>query len=176
MEGSEVARLLETALERARGEYDEYADNWKLLDSKAQALAAVAGVFLAAVLAFFSGSDQPVLSGSGDHVLASLIVALLVASILFAMWSQRLIDVGMPTSGRNAYIEVRDAIEAAGNGNSLNLAYRRLLERFLVDWIKANDALDKKCADKAKPLRRAQWCLVLGATLSAVLALIKIWT
>ena len=105
---SPQGELLDLALERVRYEYTELAETWKLLDIKAQATAAIAGVFLAALFALkaWEASDGAKFASIG-------LVFLLITSIGCCLWAMRVTSFQMPPSGNDTFNRVKAYLNLA---------------------------------------------------------------
>jgi hypothetical protein len=170
-----VQKLIEVALERARYEYTEHADNWIVLENKALATATVAGLFLAAVFSYV-GNDPPFLDHLLPRILATLLVLSLTAAIFCPMVSLCVRELQMPTSGQCSWDLVRGAIAGRADSDDLWPAYRELLERYLADWLKSTAGIEGKSNSKAAWILRGQVALLIGGVAGAVLAAISIWS
>ena len=122
---SPAGELLDVALERARYEYTELADNWKQLDSKAQATAAIAGVFLAASFAGRIWSIE-------QQVLAATLALSLIAAIGCSVLAMRVAGFEMPPSGKWALTWVDAKLRLGLSDDQLREAKRLLHREFLV--------------------------------------------
>ena len=98
-------------LETAMREYNELWDAWKLVESKAQPLFAMAGVFLAGVFTYASSSAASSASWLVKALLMLLAVTLVVAifQALRAVW---VVDVSSPHLGSDAQAIVNDILDA----------------------------------------------------------------
>jgi multisubunit Na+/H+ antiporter MnhG subunit len=170
---SAATALIELALERARYEYTELAENWKQLDTKAQGTGALSGVFLAAVFAF-GQQNSPLLAIVAVKAMAIGLILLLTGAILCAvlcLWTR---EAQMPPDAET----VRDQVKAflgADLDDEARLAEREaLLAGFLDDWVAANATLSARNAAKSRWLTRAQVLLVAGAAISAVLTCVRV--
>jgi hypothetical protein len=172
-EVSAATALIELALERARYEYTELAENWKQLDTKAQGTGALSGVFLAAVFAF-SQQTSPLLAVPWIKGLALGLVFLLTAAILCAVLSLWTREAQMPPDAET----VRDQVKAFLGADLDDVARRAerdaILAGFLDEWVAANATLSARNAAKVRWLMRAQSLLVIGALISAGLTAVRV--
>src|SRR4026208_1759911 len=76
-------RLAQAALESVRAEYVELSDQWKALDSKAQATGAVAGVLLAGLFAFVR--ENATQDGLATFLVALATILALAAAFLVVL-------------------------------------------------------------------------------------------
>jgi len=173
--------LIDLALERARYEYTELADNWKLLDTKAQATAAIAGVFLAAFFTFvYRDSDGAAGCGLPAvihwKVLPALLLVCLLAAIVCSLWAMWVTEVDMPPSGEWTWDAVKELLTPTATADSLGRGMRRIKRDFVEDWLKANRVLEKYGQTKAAGVMWAQRALLAGAVLGTVLPIWHLFT
>jgi hypothetical protein len=148
MEDAEARKLLELAYDRAKAEYAEYSDNWKLLESKAQGTITAGGVFLAALFAI--GYQHPeLLTGRIQQFLSTVVLLSLAAAIGFAMWSLRVREYETPMSTKDTWERVRHAIESETTAEALVHAHNQLLKEFMKHLVPAIRDLWRFNDDKA---------------------------
>jgi uncharacterized membrane protein len=152
-------QFLEFALDRMKQEHADLQDTWKQLDSKAQATASIAGVFLAAAFAFVRNSAISL--GISERVLLSGGVLLLVAAITFAVVSMRLRASCTPTTGAETLDLVEQILECPADEGAER--YVRMLMQILRTWGLANEDMRSGVACKSRHLGRAQFALGLSA-------------
>lgn len=164
--------LVGLALERAQFEYTECADNWKALDAKAQGTAALTGIFLAALLAFFG---REVCSHNLDvhlKVTAVGLLVLLILSVVASVLALRIEEFDMPPSGRSTKADVDRLLRLDLDGDKLRDERLALLKELTDIWLACNDKLDSCNERKGRWIQRAQLSLAAAA---AVGTLIVIW-
>lgn len=172
-DSSATTALIELALERARYEYTELAENWKQLDTKAQGTGALSGVFLAAVFAF-GQQNSPLMAHVAVKTVAIALVLLLTAAILAAvicLWTR---EAQMPPDAQTVRDQVRTFLGADLDDEARLAEREALLSSFLDDWVAANATLTARNATKARWLVRAQALLVAGAVISAGLTGVRV--
>lgn len=172
-DSSATTALIELALERARYEYAELAENWKQLDTKAQGTGALSGVFLAAVFAF-GQQNSPMLTIVAVKAVAIALVLLLTAAILCAvicLWTR---EAQMPPDAHTVRDQVRTFLGADLDDESRLAEREALLNGFLDEWVSANATVAARNATKARWLTRAQVLLVAGAVISAGLTCVRV--
>lgn len=78
------ALLLNQVLDSFRNEFSDLSDTWKLLDTKAQGLAAVTGVFLAALIGWATSTQSDIKSSSSAVLILGILLLLIamIASVL----------------------------------------------------------------------------------------------
>ena len=172
-DNSATTALIELALERARYEYAELAENWKQLDTKAQGTGALAGVFLAAVFAF-GQQNSPLLAATAVKAMALALVLLLTAAILAAVMCLWTREAQMPPDAQTVRDQVRTFLGADLDDEARHAEREALLNGFLDDWVAANATLTARNAAKARWLTRAQVLLVAGAVISAGLTCVRV--
>ncbi len=172
--GDEDALRL-TALQRAREEYAELADNWKQLEGKAQATSTIAGVFLAAILAFgdSGGKALSILESTLGKVSATLVVVALCASILCAVLSLWVESYDTPTDPKQLWVEIQKALR--DTPDQLAQASAKISDELINDLLHVSDELDTKNDAKATWVLWGQRFLVAGALISAMLIVARIW-
>lgn len=163
--------LLKVALDSYREEYKEVWETWRSLDAKAQGSGAIAGVFLAAGLAW-ARDIPPDLAAPGRWLLglALLAVVVAVAGTVFAMQVR---TVQAPPLGDETADMVKDLLNAEpGDDQASRLA------GFYADqastWKDTNADMQRKNLWKAGWLRIAQFSLLVAAVLVAMLVLISV--
>lgn len=167
-------QLIDLALERAQYEYTELAENWKLLDAKAQGTAAIAGIFLAAFVAFVSKDPCSVAGDIHTKLAVAVLLFLLLASILFAVTAMRVIGFDMPPSGRSTRDDVAKLLDLPLNEDELRAERTKLLRELTEIWLSSGDTIENCNAKKVKLVQRAQRFLVWAAFFIAALALWRI--
>ena len=156
--------LLLFAFASAEAEYKDLSETWKLLDAKAQATTAIAGIFLAAVFNFVRppASQLPV----SLRVLLGLVVVALVASVLLALLAMRIRSVPSLPASEQAAAMVTDLLETAES--EVQARHRGLLADTVNVWIPVNRKVQEANAAKAMWLERSQWSLMAAAVLVAL--------
>ena len=163
--------LVGLALERAQFEYTECADNWKLLDAKAQGTAAITGIFLAAVVAFI-GRDA-CSQGTDIHmkITAAALLTLLLLSIMSSVFALRVVEFDMPPSGRSTKADVDRLLQLDLGEDQLREGRLLLLKELTEIWLACNDKLDSCNERKGRWIRRAQLCLAGAAVAGSMIAM-----
>lgn len=159
------------AVEASQAEYADILDNWKWIDSKAQATSTICGVFIAASFAFLKNS-QFNLSSWEKVLLVALFVAL-ISAIGFAVLAMHVRETSARPMG--AAESHRRATDAAGRPPSEHdLRYLELLKVNAENWVEANEGFRKGIADKALRLRLSQAFLLAAVTAVTALLLATI--
>ncbi len=171
----ERGELLGMCLERARYEYAELADNWKVLDGKAEKTIGIAGVFLAALLAFLKDA----MINDGDlfaKVLATGLIVALAIALVNSFMALRIQDATMPPDPKALWDDVKPFVQdASSSAERCGQLRREWTEGQLEAWLEANADLDGKNNSKARHIASAHQAVGAAAALSALLVLTKIW-
>lgn len=159
--------LLEFAFQRAEYEQDELSDRWKMLDAKAQATAAIAGVFIAAAFAFVRNSGpQPL--GSPKWLFVIMLLGL-ATTVGFAVWSMLIRSVSLPPTAEEAAKMVRDAIDRPSG------EYDRRFTGLLADstdkWVVVLREVHEAVSVKAGRLAIAQYALLASVAIALLLTI-----
>jgi hypothetical protein len=156
-------KLFKLGLAVAEYEHKQLADDWKLVDAKAQACTAIAGVLLAALMVFVK--DVGTSSPSWQHkvLLLCLLVCLAVA-ILSALKCMLRREVEDPLTADGARAMIDDAFGKPDAERAW-----RMQSDVLRSWSIANNDVRKKIVnDKAEWLFRAQASLVAATILAGL--------
>ena len=161
--------FMEFAIGRAEHEHAELSEAWKLLDTKAQATTAIAGVFVAASFAFVRNSAfHP---SFYEKILLGLTVAALVISIYFALSAMRIRQVPMPITGIETLQDVIAIFKKHTLPESLDNRYNGLLEDSITKWGCVNSSLSSSLICKSKSLARSHGSLMIAALLILLLTI-----
>jgi len=165
------ADLLQQAVDSCRQEHQDLSSQWANLDSKATSAITVAGVFLAATLAFIRELADT--ATDVERILLTAALALLIVSTVFALLVVRLRPVvgapsGAPLTGMiDDLVSVKDAMSA------------HRLRNFARDhaklWQRANESVSEAVTRKARNLQWAQWLLFGAILAAAAVTALKIW-
>jgi hypothetical protein len=158
--------FIEFVIDRAEYEHTELSEAWKLLDTKAQATTATAGVFVAAAFVFVRNTSLAL--NCSEKILLGLIVATLVGTIIFAIRAMRITEVAMSTTGSEALDQIEAIFEKHTLPESLDDRFVGFVADVTRTWIGVNQDLRKKLVHKAD-LVRISHGMLLGATLLVLL-------
>lgn len=163
--------LLAAVLNGYQKEGDALTDDWKVLEVKAQATVATAGIFIGALLALAKDSIEGQVAMLGAAVTVSAL-GLAVAFAVVALLVRHV--VGAP-SGLAIETMADDLL-----GLKPGADWPARLENFQRDrirlWREYSSGRVVANEDKARWLLRAQWMLLVGVTLATVLALTSLVT
>ena len=151
--------LLSKCLDGYDTEYEELTSRWRSLDVKAQANAAVNGVFLAATFAYVRGIVQD--ASALTVAFLSVSVLLLGASVVFSVLAMALRQTGARPYGPELHKHVSRLLEGATLA-SMNLKLTGLQRLLIATHQQANSTLDDGLAQKSKYLLWAQGVLIVA--------------
>lgn len=129
------------ALEVLKSEHAELWDSWKVVESKAQPIAALAGVFLAGVFAYLG--QLPASASSTERFMLLLIAALLVVSAILALAAIWITDVKSPYLSSQGIDEVDDMLREATNAADLDDRHERMIQSAVFRWTAACENIRK---------------------------------
>jgi len=161
-----TADLLRLALEAYRDEYRDLSESWRNLDTKAQGLVAIAGIFLAAVFAWTR--DLPTTFGTCERLLLVGSCLSLVAAVIAAIWALFIKMMSAPPLGEGTAHMVRDILRKSKK--DLGARTEALYNDQITLWKKTNEEMRKHILVKARCIKFGQGALVLAAVLVSVLA------
>lgn len=141
--------LRQQALADLKAEYAELWDSWKVVESKAQPIAALAGVFLAGAFAYVGQ-----LKGAGEAEQATLIaiVGLLIGGTVAALSAIWITDVTSPYLSSEGVDETDDMLRESANEAELQLRHERMIQAAIGRWTSA-------CNETRAALDRKRWLL-----------------
>jgi hypothetical protein len=160
-ECSENIKILERGFAAYLEEYREQADIWKTLETKAQAVTTVAGLFLAAAFAF---SREPTLATPIKLAVLAAIVSLFLA-VLAALAVLRAVEFQLPDGG-NAASAARAAVSASAR--PCGEPYQAYLSDQLEGAEQILTSLEAVNKVKQERLAAAQALVALAALLSVL--------
>lgn len=165
-----VTDLSKLVLESYQAEYRELADNWRTLDTKAQGVTGISGLFLAAAFAF-------VRDGAGqlwclEKVALVLAIVALVGAVAVAVFALRVRVVSLPPIGEQFAELVNDVLKA--DGAELAERLPALVNDQSEEWRKTNIEIASHNSQKAGLLRWAVSLLLAAAVLVGALAIAAI--
>jgi hypothetical protein len=165
--------FLDFAIARSEHEHAELSDSWKLLDTKAQATTATAGVFVAASFAFIRNSQLQL--DYLERISLALTVLTLVVAIIEAIRSMRIRLVDMPPTGAETLEEIKKIFVKYTLPESLDERYCGLLNDTLEQWVTVNNRVRDELKVKAKLLSRSHLSLIVSAILVLILTIAALY-
>lgn len=141
--------LRQQALADLKAEYAELWDSWKVVESKAQPIAGLAGVFLAGVFAYVSQ-----LKGASreEEVTLIVIAGLLIACAIFALSAIWVTSVASPYLSSEGIDEIDDMLLASADCDELQQRQERMVQAATQRWTAA-------CSEMRTALDRKRWRL-----------------
>ena len=167
--------LVDLELKGLSDEYNELADTWKQIDTKAQVTASVAGVFLGGVFAI-QRTPNLVLPPPEIWFLAAALT-LLVLSIISAIMGLQLRDISFPPRGVS-HAEIFDSLygteEFLRGGSGLLERRLRHKQQQVGLWRQVNAKTLKILTSKGKCTLAAQWLFAIGVSVFAFLSIYEL--
>ena len=156
----EVRRL---ALDEVKAEFGDLWDSWKVVESKAQPIAALAGVFLGGVFAYLS--QLPVNATPEERRLLLAIAVLLAVCALMSLIAIWVRSVSSPFAiASTGQDDAADILAIVQTDEELAERQERLLADAVKRWVTA-------CKRMNRELSQKQWLLrgSIGALIAAVI-------
>ncbi|PYQ28268.1 MAG: hypothetical protein DMF56_15745 [Acidobacteria bacterium] len=147
--------------EAYREEFKNIVEAWKTLETKAQGVITVCGIFVAAAFAHLRDAS---LLATSTRLVVSVVLALLIGSILFALQSLQLRPVTLPPLGTFLRQGVHD-VTRQGDASIADLARRFDIE-IEAAWEETIQAIVRLNIRKARGVTAAQ-ILAVAAVLAA---------
>jgi hypothetical protein len=170
MSTTAATNALKFAFDRLSSEYVELSDIWKQIDSKAQATATVAGIFIAASFAFVRNAAFQ-LNGVEKLFLAAVLVCLIL-SILLAVGAMVVRNVPMPPEPESVARMVEELL--ACPETEYEKRHAGILADTINAWLPVNRELRSSLGSKANKLAWGQRALLVAAVLMACLTVLTI--
>lgn len=164
--------LAETSLTTGRSYYDEQSTDWRHIETKANGLVTVSGIFVAGAFAFVremkSGMD-----GCEYVVLLVLTFLLLIGAIVCALRALHVRDVEVTPSGGliQGLVDMLREDEALTREDMIALT-----EEQAKQWARVGDAVKKVNEIKAGWLRAGQWLMTVAAVSAAALTMARVFS
>jgi hypothetical protein len=163
---SDLPRL---ALESYREEYRDLSETWRSLDTKAQGLGAIAGIFLAALFAW--ARELPPTFGRCERFLVVGSILLLVGAIAAAVFALRVRKVAAPPLGEETAQMVTDILQKQ-NADELGERLTAFYNDQITSWKDTNMDMRKHAHSKASRIEFAEATLLLAAVFAALLSIL----
>ncbi|MFN7940785.1 MAG: hypothetical protein U0X73_04255 [Thermoanaerobaculia bacterium] len=161
--------LLEAAREHCARQYDDFFRTFASLDSKAQSVATLAGVQLAALLVFLREGNLAVLrAGFGDVAAIVLAVTLVVLLLVIAaaVAAMKVTSLPTPYQAAEEAEAVASLIALQGDELSDQVVVNHLSEHNEA-WTSALVGIELATRRKARIVEACQWTLLVGLVGSA---------
>lgn len=166
-------KLLEGVLKAYENEYKDLNDTWRMLESKAQALASVAGIFIAATFAF--ARDLQAAAPTSFRLALILAVLLLLLATVAGVAVLFVSSVQTPVGGAELARMVDDVSPLMRDGEALE-RYCNLLRDQARVWSQAIASLKVANARKSRFLRLGQSLLLGAAGLVTGMVMGMVWS
>ncbi len=166
--------LYRDALAGFRDEASRLTALWRDLDSKAQGVVAIGGIFIAATFAYVR--DVPASFSLLARFALAVALALLVAAVICAILAARVRQVVSGVSGKSLFQMTSETIQAASRDGDMDARELNLLRDQCRLWQATTDSLTTRCGKKADLVLSAQVLVGLAAAIVALLVVIRIST
>lgn len=161
------------ALDDLKAEHAELWDSWKVVEAKAQPIAALAGVFLAGIFAYLT--QLPKAASDLERVLLLCIAVTLVFSALCALQAIWVVEVNSPYLSSEHINEIDDLLRVSGDENELDARHERLLQAATDRWSNACAAMRLSLRTKQNWLTACLWLLCTAASACLPLAVFAVF-
>ena len=173
----EQSKLVSLEIDGLADEYDELADTWKFIDTKAQITAAAAGIFLGGIFAFqrTPNVNLPVF----DKIAICAALLFLVLSIFFAFRALEIRDFDFPPRGiafEGVFDRLYGTAEFMAGGVGLQERTLRCQRDQIRKWREVNETTQETITHKASWVLRAQSMLALGGFVFAGLSVYEMFS
>ncbi|HEU4560910.1 MAG TPA: hypothetical protein VFS20_23870 [Longimicrobium sp.] len=165
--------LLADALGQYRAEYTLLADRWKVLETKAQGTAAIAGIFVAGVFAITRDLDQS--TPFYEVWLLVGVTLLLTTAILFAVRALFIRNLVDPPTGSQLEQVAMDVVRIDDDEEFAKLLPAVYSEQFSA-WREANETLRQAVVAKAVAVWRGQMAVAGAVLLMTMVCLVVVLT
>jgi hypothetical protein len=153
--------ILQFSYELAHKEYNDLWEAWKLLEAKAQATLATAGIFEAGAFAYITQAKP---SDVSSKLMLMLLVVVLAAAVYFGVRAIQVRDHNTPFEGV-IHADILSDVRAAQPMDSLSDMHAKWLVLAIELCTDANDKLHPKLVEKGKNLTRAFRALIVASLL-----------
>jgi predicted PurR-regulated permease PerM len=170
-EATSFSDLPRFVLETYRDEYRDLSESWRHLDTKAQGLGAIAGIFLAAV--FTWTHELPASFGRSERILVVGSILLLVLAIVAAVAAIGVRRVAAPPLGDEIGEMVSDILRKQ-KAEELPERLAAFWNDQITAWKDTNRDMRQHTESKAFRITLGQVTLMLAAGLVAVLWILPI--
>lgn len=162
--------LLQQGVELLQEEHADLSTQWSNLDSKAQATASIAGIFVAAILTFVR--ELSASAALEERLALNVAVILLTTCILLAVLALRIREVDSRPSEEIMKM-ITDLVDSGEESSSQYL--RTFANTHANAWKQVNADIYKSVRVKANYTFAAQASLFAAAMFAAIVAIPRIW-
>lgn len=163
--------LLEGVLDSFKEEYRELSEVWKVLDSKAQGVIAIDGIFLAAIFAFIRTISAPTFF---EKIGISAALVTFAVSILYAVSALWIKTVSAAPLGSDLKV-LADDLMGIDETDKSERFYNFSRDHSSL-WKSTTDDIYKINQDKASSLGSAQRYLIGAILISTILTIYEVWS
>lgn len=163
--------FFQLALDRVGYEHEQLSEQWRQLDSKAQSTATIAGIFMAGAFAFLQSSSVQLTVV--QKFIFFLIIAALVLSIAFAVYSMLVESIPMPPTSSKICEMLTDLLPQSDS--ELERRYDGLIADIIDPWVAVNGSLLGKIAGKGGKIKVSQVALLAAAAGLTILTLLVLF-
>lgn len=165
--------ILASVVSACEFEYKDLVDAWRLLETKAQALSSVAGIFIAAAFAF----ARDLAGGTGKPLKFVLILAVgaLLLTIGYGVVALFVRAVQSPLGGAGK-LALTDDLLTVRTSSEFPERYRNFLRDQIRVWERALESFRDANFQKARCLVAGQCTLLVAAFLVSMLVCVSIWS
>ncbi|MGJ7488580.1 hypothetical protein ACSFA2_25165 [Variovorax sp. LT2P21] len=157
----ERKEIYQFSYDLAHKEYADIWEAWKLLEAKAQATLATAGIFEAGAFAYITQAKP---TDTASKIMLTLLVIVLAAAVAYGVQAIRIRDFNTPFLSK-LHKDIRGTIERSQPTDSLSDLHAQWLIEATVLCTAANDKLRPKLDEKGKRLKRALGALLMASFL-----------
>ncbi len=168
-----LRELLESVVKAYQAEYQGLQDTWRLLETKAQALASVAGIFIAATFAF--ARELPQGAPPSFKIALFAAVSLLLAATVAGVAVLFVRAITSPPGGADLERMVDD-VAPFMQGAEGPERYRRLLYDQAGHWRAAVQSMQRAVRQKSRLLAAGQGLLMAAAALVSGIVMGMVWS
>jgi hypothetical protein len=166
----EDIQILEAGLTAYLDEYREQTDIWKILESKAQVVITVAGVFLAATFAFVT---QAGLVSCAKVFIVITLLALLIA-LAAALRVLRIAELLMPVDGAAMVQRTRELVDPKVPPTAPGDRYKVLINELTEDSGEVLKKFESVNERKRTNLNWAYRLIIVSATAATIAAIVQL--
>jgi hypothetical protein len=166
----EDTKILEVGLTAYLDEYREQTDIWKILESKAQVVITVAGVFLAATFAFASQAGL----ACSAKVFAVITLLSLLLALLEALRVLQIAELLMPVDGAAMVKRTRELVDPNAPPTVPGNKYKTVINELTEESEKVLKAFESVNERKRFHLNWAYRLIVASATAATAAAIIQL--
>jgi hypothetical protein len=162
--------LIRLIVEARREEYRGFSELWRHIEIRAQAIVALAGLFLAAFIAFITKTHA---TSRVERIVFVIGVALFIASLAAALLSLSMRELIRPPHFGDIELAIDDLLRLPAEERDSRLA--GFWREEISTWSRVNDAVYRAISSKARFLSWSQALICLSLGWLATLVVIRLW-